>query len=343
MPTIDIFNNDAFSAATLTGEINRVPYMPTFLGDLDLFVDVPIRTTDIWIDDTQGTLKVLQTDQRGSPPVQRTRETRKARAFRTVRIAEADSIRASELQNMRAAGTESEFVEVQAEVARRLSGPTGIMRDVELTWENMRMGAIQGIVVDKDGSVIYNFFDEFGLPQPAEIDFDLDNAAPASGAVRKKCDDVQRRMARAAQGAFLRSTRIIGLCGDAFWYDLVNHPEVRQTYLGQQEASDLRKGTAFGTLDYGSITFVNYRGTDDNSAVAVGVDKCAFFPSGAPGVFQRVLSPAETFDFVNTLGQPMYAWTVQDEKRNAYVDIECYSYPLFLCTRPQALLRAKRT
>jgi hypothetical protein len=66
----------------------------------------------------------------------------------------------------------------------------------------MRLGAVQGIVLDANGStVIRNWHTEFGISQATEIDFDLDNASPASGAVRKKCNDVMRAMKRAAEGA----------------------------------------------------------------------------------------------------------------------------------------------
>jgi len=48
-------------------------------------------------------------------------------------------------------------------------------------------------------------------------------------------------------------------------------------------------------------------------------------------------------DFVNTLGQPFYALQVPDLSRNAFVDVEVYSYPLPICTRPEMLQSAKRT
>lgn len=66
-----------------------------------------------------------------------------------------------------------------------------------------------------------------------------------------------------------------------------------------------------------------------------------FFPVGAPGVFQVAYSPAETFDYVNTPGLPVYGMTIPDRDRNAWVRVEQYSYPLHICTRPEMLLRAK--
>lgn len=339
MPTLDVFNSDAFSMRSLTAAIESVPYQPNLLGSLGIFEAVPVRTETVQIESRDGVLSLVQTDQRGAPPAQRTTEKRKMRDFRTRRLAKSDTLRAAEIQNIRAFGQESEMMAVQAEVMRRYSGPTGILRDLELTWENHRLGAVQGIVLDADGSTLDNWFTAFGETQPAEIDFALGTATTN---VRGKCADVVRAMQRAAKGAWLPTTRVVGLASDAFWDALVNHALVRDTYLNWQAAADLRKDITWQQFDFGGITFINYRGTDDNSTVAITADKCKFFPVGAPGVFQVAMSPGESLDMVNTLGRPVYGMIVPDRDRNMFVNIEAYSYPLFYCTRPLMLQRAKR-
>lgn len=344
MATMDIFKSDAFSMVQLTEAIQKVGFQPQRLGQLGLFTPQPVRTESIAIEKREGTLRLIKSDERGAPLAQRTTEKRDIRNFRTVRLAKGDRITASEIQNIRAFGSETELMQVQGEVARRLAGPLGLVNDMELTWEHMRLGAVQGIVLDADGSVLNNWFDAWGVAQPAELDFDLDAASPAPGALRKKCDALVRSMLRSMRGLGGPGTTIHALVGDAFWDDLVNHPEVRETYLNYEAAAALREGTAFGQgFRFGGITWENYRGTDDNSTVAVGVDKAHFFPVNAPGLFQVAFSPAETFDYVNTPGLPMYSMTVPDNDRNMWVDIEVYSYPLFYCTRPEVLRRGKRT
>lgn len=342
MASMDIFAADGFSAMSMTAALNNVPFRPTLLGDMQLFTPKPITTEVASIEQIDGTLALIQTDKRGGPPVARGTDKRTIRNLNTVRIAKQDTVRASEIQNIRAFGSETELMQVQSLVARK---ELALQDDVALTHEHHRLGAIQGIVLDADGStVITNLFTEFGVTQSTEVDFDLDAATPESGAVRKKCASVVRAMVREAKGAWIPGqTRVMALCGDAFWDDLIAHTEVRETYLGQQEAASLRGASAWETLDYGGITFINYRGTDDNSTVAIGTDKCKFFPTGAKDVFEVALSPAESFDFVNTPGLPIYAWQVPDRDRNMYVDLEVYSYPLFYCTKPGMLRRAKRT
>lgn len=341
MTTMDIFKGDGFNAMSMTAAINSQDHVPTFLESLGLFEPKPIRTTTFSIESVAGVLALIQSSERGSPVSQKKRELRNLRNFNTVRLARGDRVNADEIQGIRQFGSETELMQVMGEVARR---QMSLRNDLRLTWENMRLGAIQGIVTDADDTEIYNFFTEFGVSQPSEIDFDLDNASPASGAVRKKCTQVTRAMMQAAKGAWIAGqTRVVGICGDNFWDDLTAHPEVRETYLNTQQAATLREGVAFERVHYGGIDFYNYRGTDDGSTVAVGADKCKFFPQNAPGAFEVAFSPAEKFEFVNTPGLPFYSWLVWDRDRDMWVDVEVASYPMFYCTRPLMLQRAKRT
>jgi major capsid protein E len=346
MAHIDVFKQKPFHMVELSAAVQRAPYLPRFLGSLNLFTPKRVRTKTVSVERKGGTLSLIQTSERGAPLVEGEREKRDIRDFRTNRIAKGHTMYASEIDGIRAFGTESELQNVVNEVADIMNGATGLRASIEITHEYMRLGAVQGILLDADGSTLKNWFTEFDIVQPAEIDFDLDAGAPASGVVRKKCNEVIRAMMRASEGAWVPgSTSAMGLCGDAFWDDLTAHSEVRQTYLNQAAASELRNGVgaAFGMLTYGNITFVNYRGTDDGSTVAVGTDKCKFFPVNAPGAFDVGYSPAEFLPFVNTPGQDVYALIVEDKDRQAWVRPEVYSYPLHICTRPGMLQRAKRT
>lgn len=340
MATMDIFGADAFSLVELTEAINRQPYLPSFLGSLNLFTVRPVRTETVAIEHIEGTLQLVQTSPRGAPLQPRANELRNVRDVRTVRIAQFDKLQASEIQGLRAFGTEDQFATVMSEWARR----TAALRDnIALTWENMRLGAIQGVVTDADGSIIVNWFDLFGVAQPAEIDFNLDAGSPTPGELRNRCTAVIRAMQRAAQGAWTPTTQVYGLCGDDFWDALTAHSEVRATYLNHAAAAELREPTAWEMFRFGGISFVNYRGTDDNSTVAVPPTKCKFFPVGASGMFAVAFSPGESFDIVNTLGRPLYNVAIVDRERNAWVQSELYSYPLFMCLRPQVLQSARLT
>lgn len=337
MASMDVFSGRAFHMHELTAALNRTPHLPTFLGDQNIFEPKPVRTIQVSIEQKAGTLSLIQTSERGAPLQQGDRETRDIRDFRTVRIAKGDTLHAYEIEGIRAFGSESELQQVQTEVAARM---INLNNDVELTMENMRLGGIQGIVLDANGATIRNWFTEWGIAQPAEIDFELDVATTD---VRAKCNAVVRAMTRASAGAWITGrTEVHALVGDNFFDNLTGHDMVRDTWLNQQAAAELRQGNAFSSFSFGGIVWHNYRGTDDGSTVAVGAEVAKFYPVNAPGVFQVAQSPGETFDFVNTPGQRVYAMLVPDRERNAWVKPEVYAYPLFICTRPGMLQRAKR-
>lgn len=336
MASMDVFKGDAFSMMSLLAAMENVDYKPQYLGSLGLFEDAPQRTRVVTVESRNDTLALIQTTPIGAPPEERAKDKRNLRNFSTVRLAKASTIYADEVQSIRAFGSETELAQVQQEVARRIQQ---LSNDLDLTWEHMRLGAVQGILTDADGSTLFNFFTEFGVSQSSEVSFAFGSLT--DGLVRKKIEsEVVRPMVRASKGMITPTSGIIALTGDDFWDAFVNHSEVRATYLASVQASALRAQTVFQSFQYAGVTWINYRGTDDNSTVAIGPTKVKFFPVNAPGLFKTAWAPGEFFDVVNTPGVPRLPLVLPDPSgRNAFVTVELYSYPLFICTRPGVLYR----
>lgn len=339
MDFMNIFENDAFSMASMTDAIERVPTNPGTLGQLELFVPKPIRNVTVGVEERAGKLKLIQTSQRGAPLEQGTGKKSTMRYFGTTRIAKGDTILASELQFIRQFGTENQIKQLQTELAMRLDGPDGLLADVNYTKENMRLGAIQGKFLDADGSVIYDYFTEFGITAATEIAFDLANTT--DGALREMIQNsVIRPMRRLAQGA--RYTGIKALCSASFFDALLKNPEVRASYTGIPEQTWLRTTYDGQSFDFGGVEWVEYVGDDANAEVKIADDKCRFIPTGVGnGVFEAVYSPAESFDDIGTLGREVYAYTTPDLKHNRFVELEVAAYPLFICKRPDMLFSGK--
>ncbi len=342
MVSLDVFHQDPFSTIQLTTAVQRNPYQPTGIGELNIFEPDPIRTTALAIEQRQGKLILIPFSDRGEEGTQRTTEKRQAFYFDVPRLLHDDTIYANEIQNIRAFGTETELMQLETEVARRLSGPTGLTASMEYTWEYQRLAAIQGLCLDADGTVKFNFFNEFQITQAAEIGFNL--AAATANSLRPICNGIVRTMARKSQGAFLPSTRVFGLAGDAFYDEFVNHPDVIRTFVNWSDAQEIRGGSAgaaFKSFEFAGITWLNYRGSDDTSTIAIPTDKVKFFPVGAPGVFRVAYAPGEAFEWVNTPGKPIYIIPIFDRDRRSWWKMEAYSYPLHICTRPEVLLSGR--
>ncbi len=338
MPAIDVFKNDAFSMITLTEAVNKMPHIPGRVGRIKLFQPRGVPTTSVMFEEKDGILYLVNTQPRGAPGQQNQTGKRTARTFKIPHMAVSDRVLADEIQDVRAFGSQNELAGVEMVVNDRMKTMT---LSLDATLEHLRMGAVKGIILDADGSTeIYNLFTEFGVSQHAEIDFDLDNAAPASGAVRKKCTQVDRLIS--GELGALAHNGVHCLCGDNFWDDLTAHSEIRETYLNQQAAAQLREGIAYEVIRYGGITFENYRGKV-GSVEFIDTDKAHFFPVGVPGLFIENFAPADYMETANTIGLPRYAKIAPDASFQKWVDLEVQSNPLPICTRPKVLIKAKRT
>lgn len=352
MAHMDIFKQDAFSMGTLTGTMERIPYRPSLLGSMNLFRKVPVRTEFFAIEEKNKTLGIIQTSARGAPLAQGGRDRRKIRRFDTVRLAKGDRIKAAEVQSIRAFGSETELKQIQELVVER---QMQLREDLELTFELHRLGAIQGKVLDADGTLIIDWFAEFGIPEPTAINFGLNTGTTDVEALIRA--EVIRGMQKKSQGAWVPGAYAVGLCGDVFFDKLTNHKTVRETYLNYTAAAGLRAAGgvaqtgpegAFFEFTYGGVRFINYRGVDTfTDGAANGIDSIGIksnevklFPVGARDVFQHAMSPGEGMNDVNQPGREVYSEIELEKRANPrHADLEIYSYPLLVCTRPEMLMK----
>ena len=339
MPFMDIFNNDAFKMASMSGAIERVETNPGTLGQLNLFNFNPLRTETVGLEERAGKLSLIKTSQRGAPIEQGTTTKSKLRYFATTRIAKEDHIKASELAFVRQFGTEEQVKSLQVELARRMTGEDGLIADIEYTKEYFKLGAIQGKFLDSDGSVIYDYFSEFGISENTEIAFSL--ASATAGALRENIQkNIIRPMRRKAQGA--RYSGVKALCSDSFFDALLKNPEVRASYEGIPEQTWLRTNYDGQSFDFGGVEWIEYIGDDANAEVKITDDKCRFIPNSTGGsVFEAYYAPGESFADIGTSGKEMYSQVTPDKDHDRFVDLEVVSYPLFICKRPDLLFSGK--
>ena len=338
MPGMDIFDSNAFSMQSLTGRLIDQPHVPMRISELGIFESAGIRTTKASIERQGNTLVLVQTSERGAPAQQNVKDARSLIDVPTARIALEDVVNADEVQSVRAFGSESELDTLVAEVDRRNAR---MSRSIDATEEHQRIGALKGQVLDADGTVLIDLFTTFGVSAQTEIDFDLDNASPADGALRKQCSAVIRLIEDELGG--LAYTNILAQCSSQFFDDLTAHSEFRATFLNQIAAAGLRERIARRRVDFGGITFEEYRGKVGGTKY-VADDKAHIFPLGVSELYLTRYAPAEYFDTVNTIGLPRYARMNPDgidgdSKRTLRVQSQVFH----ICTRPRVLIPAKRT
>lgn len=336
--TLDVFNQDAFSTVSLTDAINNVLFVPGRAGQIVSWEEEGVPTTSIMIEEEGGELKLLNPSQRGGPGETSKSDLRKARSLIIPHYQHDDFILADSVQNVRAFGGTNALESLQDRINTKLE--QHVRWKLDPTLEFQRVGALKGVILNANGSALYNLFTEFGVTQATEVDFDLDNANPAGGALRDKCDDVDRIVADALGG--VPYTGIGAVCGTDFWKNLIAHPEVREVYLASQTmAMALLNPMAYKTIKIGNVTFEEYRGSN-GATPFVHTDKVHLFPVGVPGLYRTIYAPADYEETVNTNGLPRYSKQYPSPNGKGR-HLESQMNALNYCTRPKALVKGKRT
>lgn len=339
---LDIFNSDPFGVVALTDAINNTKFVPGRISQLGIFRERSVAVTTVTIEEKNGILTLVEPSARGGPGQTVEKGKRNLRAVPIPHFQIDDAIMAEEVQGVRPFGEETGLETVMAKVDERMEIHS---QSMAATQEFSRIGAFKGIVTYADGSEL-NLFDLFGVSQAAEVDFDLDNANPASGALRKKCAQVERQVANTLDGT--PYSHLLAECDDTFFDDLLAHPEVVESYKGTPMAQVLREGYVlpngskiFGAFEFGGVIWENYRGKVGGASF-IDANKCHIAPQGVPGLFSTVYGPADYVDTVNTLGKRLYM-RQRLMKNDKGVEIEVQMNNLEYCTRPQALIKGKRT
>jgi hypothetical protein len=337
---LDIFNNNAFGVVSLTDAINKPLFQPGRLGQMGLFNERGVTTTTIALEEKDGNLILVAPTPRGGPGNTLGKNKATARPFIVPHFEINDAIYADEVQGVRAWGTESQLMTVQGMVADRIA----IHRPShEVTLEYQRIGAVIGLITYADGSTT-DLFASFGISQDAEIDFNLDAASPGPGDLRKAAAAVIRQVSTNLGG--IPFSGLQALCGDNFFDALLAHVEVRNTFLNNPAAAELRKayihnGMSYGSFEFGGILWENYRGAVGGTQF-INTNKCHIFPTGAPNLFRTYFAPADYVETVNTVGQRMYLKQYRMENDKG-INLDSQMNALSLCTRPKALIKGKLT
>ena len=325
MADIAIFDDEAFSVSSLTAAINEQPYQPGRLSSLGLFQEEGITTLTVQIEKDGDTLALVPAGERGTSGLIVGASKRTLIPFNTVHLPERFTIKADEIQGIRAFGTRSELQAVQDVVNARL---LKARRQLDVTHEFQRAGALNGQILDADGkTVLLDLYKSFGVDRQkmsmgltiADTDF------------RVKCGEALD-LQEDALGS-VTSTGARAFCGKNFWNKMMGLEEIKATYLNSAQAAALR-GDARESFEYGGIVWERYRGKVAGVSF-IHDDKALLIPEGVPDLYISVFAPADYMETVNTQGIPYYS-KIEPLPFNKGMAGEAQSNPLHMCTRPLA-------
>lgn len=322
---LDVFRSDAFHFTKLVAAINKLPYQPTMLGDMGLFAEEGINTLTVAIEMQDGKLTLVQSQPRGTRGAAKNPERRNIRDFRAVHLPQSCAVMADEVRNLRAFGSETEEETAMAYLMKKMAVPR---RDLDFTHEYQRMGALKGLVLDADGSTIYNFFTEFGVSKTTHT-LALSNTATKVlqevVAAKRKSEDVLGAVSVSSYTAF---------CSPEFFDALTGNAAFLEAYKRQNSEfmrNDQRRG-----FQYADVTWVEYRGKV-GSTPFIPANKALLVPMGVPDLFKSYWAPADYMETVGTTGVPFYT-SPENLPHNKGIEYDVQSNPLHMCTRPDAIV-----
>jgi hypothetical protein len=337
--TPDMFGpNGLFSTTSLTNAINVIPNEYGRLQEIGLFGEPRgIATTTVVIERRHGKLNLLSTKTRGEPAPANERGKRDAISFVVPHIPLDDILKAEDFQGVRRFGSANEMETLQQ---KAMEIQESMAKKHFITWEFHRIGAMSGKVLDADGSVIHDFFETFGIAQKV-VDFKLGTAGTA---VRTKCLEVSRHIEDNLLGETMTGVR--GMSSPEFFDKLIEHESVKDAFMYHSEATDKLGGDPRKGFKFGGITFEEYRGSagalnSDGTTTTrrfIAAGDCRFFPEGTQETFTHHCAPGDFVETANTLGLPLYQ-KAEPGKMNRWIDFHAQSNPLFLCLRPEILVR----
>ncbi|MBP8169421.1 MAG: major capsid protein [Azonexus sp.] len=327
MANESIFSTDLFTAESLTGSINKAPFVPGQIAALKLFEEEGIATTKASIELKNNTLQLVPSIGRGAPaPVFRPGQ-REGLSFECAHLIQRSTLLADSIQDVREFGT-TELKTLQGTLDNDHLAPMRL--NLEATIEFHRIGAIKGQILDASGGVLIDLWSEFGVSQQS-IDVDLDTTT--TKVVAKVM--AAKRLAEGALGA-AKPSGWIALCSPAFFDALQGHPSVENFSVGWAAAAMLRDDVR-DSFSVGGVTFAEYRGSY-NGTDFIPAGEAYLIPQGIPKLFITRFGPADYAEAVNTLGLPLYAKShMLPFNRGAM--IEAQSNPVNLCSIPRAVIK----
>ncbi len=345
---LDIFNQDAFAASSLTANIALVPNQYGRINQLGLFTNEPVSTTSVIVTIENGVLNLLPTRPRGGPASLGTRGRQKPKAFVVPHIPHEDSVLATDVQNMLAAyggGGGISLETVLGFVNRKL---ITMRKKHAITLEHLRVTALRGVILDYDGAPILDLFQSFGVTEKV-VDFALGTASTDVGG---KCDEVVGYMEDNLLGETMSGVH--ALASPEWMSRFTSHASVKDAFKYFTATQNPLRDSVRKGFPFKGITFEEYRGAasyvQEDGTVSVPdrfipAGDVRFFPLGTNDTFTNYWAPPDFWSSVNraplidTPDAEVFVAPLEPKKFGKGMDIHTESNPLPLVKRPQLLVR----
>lgn len=323
-----------FELVDYTEELLLVPNKWGLINELGLFGEEGVAQHSVTVESSEGTLGLVTDKVRGERNNVGKSDTRALRSFPIPHFPMDDAVKPEDVQGKRAYGSADQAETEAAVIARKLER---IRMNHSVTLEAARAFAItNGAIYAPNGTVSGNFYTDFGITRKS-IDFVLGTSTTDLNA---KSEEGIAHIQDTIQSGEVVSN-IIVLCSPAFFGKLINHATVKEAYkyyTSTQEPLRNRLGSGvYRRFVHGGVEYIEYRGSYNGTAL-IPAGEAYMLPQGTSDMFRTYFSPANKFQFVNTIGEQAYVFTYR-APTDSEILIQSESNFLNLIRRPQAVVQ----
>lgn len=325
-----------FTAAEMTDAVNKLPLKPMRLAGL--FKSEGVKTEKVTLDLRHGRIVLVESTERGTEPASMAGKgpKRSVKVLQTAHLALEDVVRPEDIQDVRAFGT-TELTTPATVINDKMEA---LKNNVEMTVEFHRLGAVQGVVYDADGTtVLHDMFETFDATKKT-LPLKFATNDTKFNVISNQILAIKRHIETAMGGVPFQ--RIECLVGSDFYDMLTGHQNIRQYFENW-----LARQQDFGDVDYRRRGFT-YAGITFFEASEVVAGRTMVHPKVGhaypvgPGIFSQFHAPADWMETVNTTGLDFYA-RMDTLDRGRGFSIEVQSNPLTICNYPEALVEITAT
>ncbi|KQT50331.1 hypothetical protein ASG47_19705 [Devosia sp. Leaf420] len=336
--------NFLYTSTSLTEAVNRIPNTYGLLNAMGMFNTEGTASILVEVRIENGIVRVLSAQERGGPGIENKREKGNSLIFKIPHFPQMDLITPQDIQNMIALVNRTKRpATMDDEVAKRLDQ---LRTNHAITREFVRVGALKGVIIDGDGTELYNLFDEFDITKKT-VDFALGSVGTD---IMGKCEEVHDHVVANLKGEVSDGVEV--MVSGSFFSRLVNHAKVEKFYLQAEQAMQLtrferdRLGGNWGRVfEFGNIRFRENKttfplkiGTDVVSTAAIESGKGHAYPSGTRDTFKTWDAPADTITAVNSAPDDEIFISSKVLDHGKGVELWSESNTLSICKRPETLV-----
>jgi hypothetical protein len=314
---------------SLTAAINIVPVDVASVDSFAKFVESGINTTTVAVEEREGKLGIVKSAPRGTVGQGQSNKRRKMRKFDVPHYPEFDAILASEIQGVRQFGSDNAMETVESVLAVKKAD---LANALERTINFGKWGAIQGVLYDIDGTVLYDWFDEFGVDRN-EFTIDLSNAN-----LNLRDELIKaKRLAEKELGGYTYTKFVAPLPAPVF-DRFVAHNSISAMYDRWQDGAFLRADNRKGFMVADNIEIRSVDIVDIGNGMQIIPDDEGYLIPDANGLLKVNYSPADTIEAANTNGLPYYL-AAEVMKFNKGVELAAETNFLAYNEKPRAIVR----